>query len=183
MGEELSIRIGLSLAGVQQTKKQADDLQTRVRTTKKEADVVDQAVKRIEGKLRNIGKDALKQGTRFALAEGLHSGLEGLLPIQEQGAWAALGAKFGSRVGTGLLFAGPAGAITGGLLFAIEQTKEIVQGLVEEVKSTRKTFDEYRTAADKSIADLQAQQRKLLDDREEDIKKIERKLYLELRAG
>jgi translation initiation factor 2B subunit (eIF-2B alpha/beta/delta family) len=181
--DRLDIRVGVSVQGLDASKRQTADLETKARKVKQDVTKADQQASAVQRRVESLLKGQLKQAGRFFLASALTEGFDALIPNQDHNAWARLGTQVGTNVGIGLVSGGPTGAIIGLMVSGIQVLKEGLSALSDEVKQQ----SEKARVAEKAIQDLfrklgeaDEERRRTFDKR---VKDFEDKLYTELRIG
>lgn len=181
--DELQIRVGLSVAG-------AEKVQTTARAAETKTQQVEQKVRRVEGEIASaerrsnaIEKKVLKMGIGFAVGSLLETGLDAVIPTDDQNAISVF-----SRVGRNiavpaLMSPNPVGVILALINGAITIVQEDIKKLDDQIKIDRDAATEFKDRFEKQQADFRARL-EVADARDD--KKIEelvRRGYLELRSG
>lgn len=179
--DELQIRIGLSLDGVQQSETESKRTEERTARVERRVTQAKAQVSNLERRGETLAKNMLKAGARTIIYSSLTDGLESLIPNQDHNAYTTL-AKIGGNAAVGYMFGGPAGAfitLIASALGAVQERlrahQEKIAQLEKEAGETKKRTDEAQEQSRRRIADIEKELAK-------DVKEGKERLYVELRS-
>lgn len=186
MGEsvnELQIRVGVSVGGVQESARVVKDVEPRVARLQKTSKEIEVGANKLERRLAGMSKNMLKMVGKQAIAGALTEGIDALMPNNDLNAMNSL-RNLGTNVSIQSLFMGlKYGPFIGIVLSAIQAVRTGLDAVRDQVKEDRDTFkrqgDRLKSLDDRMKAGLQS----LKDDFDQDVADIRRKTYLELRSG
>lgn len=181
--DELQIRVGLSAAG-------AEKVQSTARAAEGKTQQVEGRVRRLEGEIASaerrssaIERKVLKMGVGFAVGSLLETGLDAVIPTDDQNAISTL-ARVGRNIAVpALMSPNPMGITIALLNGAITLIQEDIRLLDEQIKADRAEAMAFTERFDKQQADFR--ERLEAADRI-DTKRIDKEVmrgYLEARSG
>ncbi len=161
--DEIQIKLGISLQGVEASQAKARDVQQRSQIAKREATQAEQTVDRIEHKLTRFGLHGMKTAARAAVIGSLAIAADEFLPHEEEGAWSAI-----SRIGAGAIAGGLYGAMSGNP--AAAGAGAVTGAIIATISELERAFKEQEKKVTE-IEQKQKEQNDAFNRQQEDVKK------------
>jgi hypothetical protein len=169
--DEVQIKLGISLQGVEASQTKARDVQQRTQVVKREVADANETVNRVEHRLEHFGLHGMKTAARAAIIGSMAIALDDFLPHEEQSAWSAISRIGASAISGGLYgamtgnpAAAGAGAVTGAIIASIELLRHSVdederhqKELSQKVDESQKEFDRHLQAFSDKLEQLEQQ--------------------------
>lgn len=182
--DEVSIRIGLTVAGAQTTKDEAETVVVKTDKAKREIREVEVRADKADARLRSMSRMLTREMARYAIAAAAAEGFNALIPIEDQNAYSGL-KTFAVNAGTYsiMLRSVRGGFAVGGILTAIEETRRLVDILKDQVEADHQSFEQLRQRTESVIKRMEQGFKALESTREEAVGRERDRLYKELREG
>jgi hypothetical protein len=181
--DELQIRVGLSVAGAEKVQTTARAAETKTKAVSERVRQLDTEIKLAETRARAIQKGVLRMGVAFGVGSLLETGVDALIPTDNQNAISAL-ARIGKGVAVpALMSPNPVGITLALLNGAITAIQEDIRILDEHIKRDRDEVLEFRGRFDKQTQDFRDKLGAITEKADERIEGLVKRGYLELRSG
>jgi hypothetical protein len=180
-GQDIQVRIGVSLQGVQEGKRAVDAVEPRIRKVRAQTVQVNREIDRADRSLRGVQKGLLKSIAKGTIAGAMTQGIESLTPNNDLNAFGFM-KTLGTNVSMQSMFMGLRyGVYLGGILSLIQLSQNAIEALRERIQEERqrreKEVERLKAIDERFATKLQD----LRDDFEEQVGDIRRRTYLELR--
>jgi hypothetical protein len=184
MADELQIRVGLTLAGVEETEKKSKATVGRAQKAEKEVVRTDAIVNKVESKLKGIEKAMVRNFARYSIGQGLTAGASELIPVSDSASYAALrdlGMNTGSQ--SIMLKSLKGGAIIGSIISVLGLIGKAVEEIKGEVERRKKEAEDNRKLIKSIDMDLREKMQEAERVNRVDVAKIKERIYQDLRSS
>jgi len=181
--DELQIRVGLTIDGVQETERRSTTLVSRATTAKRTVEDVDRGLHRAEHRVEHMQKHILKNLTRFAIGSALGRGVEALTHNDDQNAYSFVRQlATTSTVQSLMLGSLRGGVIVGTIMTAIQALETGIENIKREVEEREKREKETEEKITKFINSVKTNESDRFATNTADIKKLEQRIYNDTRS-
>lgn len=184
MADELQIRVGLTLSGVDETNRKSKQSVDRANVAEKKVAQVDRVTSSVERRVHHIERHMTRTFARFAIGQGLTAGAQELIPVSDSASYAALrdlGMNTGSQ--SIMLKSLKGGAIIGSIISVLGLIGKAVEEIKGEVERRKKEAEDNRKLIKSIDTDLREKMQEAERVNRVDVAKIKERIYQDLRSS
>lgn len=184
MADELQIRVGLTLSGVDETNRKSKQSVDRANVAEKKVAQVDRITSKVERKVHHIERHMTRTFARFAIGQGLTAGAQELIPVSDSASYTAL-RSLGVNIGSTsiMLKSLKGGAIIGSIVTAIGLVEKAIEGIQKQIEEREKEAAENRKLIQSIDTDLREKMQEAERVNRVDVAKIKERIYQDLRSS
>lgn len=181
--DELQIRLGLTVDGVQQARSTTSQLERRTTAVQTKAKQLDPAIRKLESRIAAVQKQAVKTAGKALVADAINQGLSNMTPNEDASAFSGL-RDLGQNVAVNtVLLGGRAGPILGLIMFSISQIQKTIGVLDGFIQEDRAKFEKLQEAARERDQKIRQDLEEIDRTYFEKIAELREQMYQDLRNG
>lgn len=181
-GEDIQVRIGVTLQGAQEGRRTLDAAEPRARKLEAKTKDISRQLDISDRRLRAVPKGLLKVVAKGVVAGALTDGIEDLTGNSDMNAIAGL-RTLGTNVAVQSLFMGlRMGPYIGIILTGLQGARAAISAIQERQKEERDRFDKLKDAVKNIDERFKQRLSDISDEFEGNVAQIRKRTYLELRT-